>query len=152
MLKINNQASSTLWPYVILYILYIAGIGELSMWDFSGYEPYYMLYDHFLGETGCVHVVMFSLMDPFDEQIAQVFFWLNFLKSRVTPLLPLGEIFLASLVYYIMKILQFWQHFVYNFDIILLFLVLHHCLFKYMCLNIDTIWIRYIALLNVCMV
>ncbi|XP_045156397.2 death-associated protein kinase 1-like isoform X1 [Mercenaria mercenaria] len=68
----------------------ITGVGELSMWDFSGYEPYYMLYDHFLGETGCVHVVMFSLMDPFDEQIAQVFFWLNFLKARVTPLLPLG--------------------------------------------------------------
>jgi len=61
------------------------------MWDFSGYEPYYMLYDHFLGETESLHVVMFSLMDPFDEQFAQVNFWLNFLKSRVQPLLPLGE-------------------------------------------------------------
>ncbi|XP_052792914.1 death-associated protein kinase 1-like isoform X2 [Mya arenaria] len=68
----------------------ITGVGEVSMWDFSGYEPYYMLYDHFLGETGCIHVVMFNLTDPFDEQLAQVYFWLNFIKARSTPVLPLG--------------------------------------------------------------
>ena len=59
-----------------------SGVGDLSVWDFSGYEPYYM---------NCVHVVMFNLTDTYDEQIAQVFFWLNFLKARVTPLLPLGK-------------------------------------------------------------
>ena len=68
-----------------------SGVGDISVWDFSGYEPYYMIYDHFLGDTNCVHVVMFNLTDTYDEQIAQVFFWLNFLKARVTPLLPLGK-------------------------------------------------------------
>ncbi|XP_052278022.1 death-associated protein kinase 1-like isoform X2 [Dreissena polymorpha] len=68
----------------------ISGVGDITVWDFSGYEPYYMLYDHFLGEAGCLHVVMFSLVDSFDEQLAQVSFWLSFLKTRITPLLPLG--------------------------------------------------------------
>ena len=52
-----------------------------------------MIYDRFLGDTNCIHVVMFSLSDTYDEQIAQVFFWFNFLKARVTPLLPLGRFY-----------------------------------------------------------
>ncbi|KAK6178961.1 hypothetical protein SNE40_011428 [Patella caerulea] len=69
----------------------VQGVGDVSMWDFSGYEPYYMLYDHFLGDTNCIHQVMFSLQDSFDEQLAQVIFWLNFLKARVPPQFPLGH-------------------------------------------------------------
>ena len=86
--------------------VYISGVGDLSIWDFSGYEPYYMIYDRFLGDTNCVHVVMFSLMDTYDEQIAQVFFWLNFLKARVTPLLPLGmviDINISFHIYFLMR-------------------------------------------------
>ncbi|BFY96992.1 hypothetical protein BsWGS_00032 [Bradybaena similaris] len=67
----------------------IAGAGEFSVWDFSGYEPYYMFYDHFLGDINCIHVVMFNLEDSLDEQIAQVIFWLNFLKARIHPRLPI---------------------------------------------------------------
>lgn len=70
--------------------IYITGFGDASVWDFSGYEPYYMLYDHFLGDTNCIHIVMFSLTDPFDEQEAQVMFWLGFLKARVQPHVPIG--------------------------------------------------------------
>lgn len=29
-----------------------AGSGDVSLWDFSGYEPYLMLYDHFIGKLG----------------------------------------------------------------------------------------------------
>lgn len=61
------------------------------MWDFSGYEPYYMLYDHFLGDVHCVHAVIFNLEDSLDEQMAQVVFWLNFLKARIHPKMPIGE-------------------------------------------------------------
>lgn len=69
----------------------VAGAGEMSIWDFSGYEPYYMLYDHFLGDTNCLHIVTFSLQDSHDEQLAQVIFWLNFLKARMPPALPIGH-------------------------------------------------------------
>ena len=44
-----------------------------------------MLYDHFLGDTSCVHCVLFNLEDSLDEQMAQVIFWLNFLKARIHP-------------------------------------------------------------------
>lgn len=68
----------------------ISGIGELSIWDFSGYEPYYMLYDHFMGDTNCINIVMFNLCDDVAEQVAQVIFWLGFIKGRISPQLPLG--------------------------------------------------------------
>ncbi|XP_005108326.1 death-associated protein kinase dapk-1 [Aplysia californica] len=69
----------------------ISGTGEWSIWDFSGYEPYYMLYDHFLGDVHCAHVVMFNLQDSLDEQMAQVVFWLNFLKARIHPKMPIDH-------------------------------------------------------------
>ncbi|XP_033750474.1 death-associated protein kinase 1-like isoform X3 [Pecten maximus] len=69
----------------------ISGIGDVSVWDFSGYEPYYMLYDHFLGDSNCIHIIVFSLTDTYDEQIAQVHFWLGVLKSRVPPHVPIGH-------------------------------------------------------------
>ena len=51
-----------------------------------------MLYDHFLGDTNCLHLVTFSLQDTPDEQLAQVIFWLNFLKARVPPAMPIGQL------------------------------------------------------------
>ncbi|GFR67449.1 death-associated protein kinase 1 [Elysia marginata] len=68
----------------------ISGAGDFSVWEFSGYEPYYMLYDHFLGDTSCVHCVLFNLEDSLDEQMAEVVFWLNFLKARIHPKMPIG--------------------------------------------------------------
>ena len=50
-----------------------------------------MLYDHFLGDTSCVHCVLFNLEDSLDEQMAQVVFWLNFLKARIHPKMPIGK-------------------------------------------------------------
>ncbi|XP_029643431.1 death-associated protein kinase 1 [Octopus sinensis] len=69
----------------------VKGIGDVSIWDFSGYQPYYMLYDHFLHDQNCVTIIGFSLTDSFDEQIAQVMFWLNFVKSRSGLQPPLGQ-------------------------------------------------------------
>ena len=50
----------------------VAGVGELSVWEFSGFEPYFMMYDLFIGDPNCIHVIVFSLQDPPDVQMAQV--------------------------------------------------------------------------------
>lgn len=74
-------------------VFIFAGAGEFSVWDFSGYEPYYMLYDYFLGDVNCIHVVLFNLEDSPEEQMAEVIFWLNFIKARIHPKMPLGQFF-----------------------------------------------------------
>ncbi|XP_013389888.1 death-associated protein kinase 1 isoform X2 [Lingula anatina] len=69
----------------------ISVAGDLSIWEFSGYEPYYMLYDNFIGDINCVHTVLFSLADPPDIRRAQVAYWLNFIRARIQPLEPIGH-------------------------------------------------------------
>lgn len=73
-------------------LFFFSGVGDLSIWDFSGYEPYYMLYDHFMGDTNCINVIAFNLCDELAEQVAQVIFWLGFIKGRISPQLPLGKV------------------------------------------------------------
>lgn len=68
----------------------ISGVGDLSIWEFSGHEPYLMLYDHFVGNAHCLHLVVFSLSDSLDVQIRQVCFWLAYLQARAPPVEPLG--------------------------------------------------------------
>ena len=63
----------------------------MSVWEFSGYQPYYMLYDRFIGDYNCVHIVVFRLSDTFDVQLSQLEFWLSFLKARIQPLEPIGS-------------------------------------------------------------
>jgi len=69
----------------------ISGVGEVSLWEFSGRECYYMLYDHFIGNANCIHLVLYSLEDPLPVQLQQVSFWLAFLQSRIPPVEPLGD-------------------------------------------------------------
>ena len=71
--------------------MYILGAGDLSMWDFSGYEPYFSLYDHFIGDPNCIHIVVFSLDAPQNAQMDQVTFWLKFLRARIPPFEPIGK-------------------------------------------------------------
>ncbi|XP_077533431.1 death-associated protein kinase 1-like isoform X3 [Haemaphysalis longicornis] len=68
----------------------VSGVGDLSVWEFSGHEPYLMLYDHFVGNAHCLHLVVFSLADPVQVQIRQVCFWLAYLQARAPPVEPLG--------------------------------------------------------------
>ena len=75
---------------------YISASGDVSIWDFSGYEPYFMLYDHFIGDPNAIHVITFSLAEPHATQLAQVLFWMNFLKARIPPFEPIGESFKCS--------------------------------------------------------
>jgi len=63
----------------------------LSIWEFSGQDSYYQLYDHFIGNTNCIHVILYNLEDNLQTQIQQCCFWLAFLQSRIPPVEPLGD-------------------------------------------------------------
>ncbi len=71
----------------------ISGSGEFSSWEFSGYEPYHQVYDHFVGNADCVHVILFRATDSTEIQFQQVLYWMNFLKGRVMPSDPIGKKF-----------------------------------------------------------
>ena len=65
--------------------------GDLSIWEFSGDENYHMLYDHFIGNVNCIHVILFKMDQEKSTQIAQLQYWLNFLRSRIPPIEPLSD-------------------------------------------------------------
>lgn len=67
--------------------------GDFSVWEFSGQEPYFLLYDQFIGNTNCVHCIVFKLTDSYQVQLQQVIFWLQFLQARIPPITPLGMLF-----------------------------------------------------------
>nr|AYV89281.1 death-associated kinase 1 isoform X2 [Tetranychus evansi] len=67
-----------------------SGVGDLSVWDFSGCESYLQIYDHFLAETNCVHAILFRACDRLDIQMNQVLYWLHFLQSRLPVVEPLA--------------------------------------------------------------
>lgn len=72
-------------------MLIFLGVGETSVWDFGGYEPYHVLYDHFVGNTDCVHCIVLSTLDPTEVQYKEVLYWMNFLKGRITPSEPISH-------------------------------------------------------------
>ncbi|KAL3109084.1 hypothetical protein niasHT_012646 [Heterodera trifolii] len=65
--------------------------GEFSVWDFSGHEPFHICYDHFVGNTDCVHLVVTRCSDDPMDEYKELLYWLNFLKGRVTPSEPIGH-------------------------------------------------------------
>ncbi|XP_068081595.1 death-associated protein kinase 1 [Anabrus simplex] len=76
----------------------LSGTGDLTLWEFSGQDTYFLLYDHFLGNTNCLHVIVFNLEDPPSAQLQQCCFWLSFLQARIPPAEPLGDCGVASRV------------------------------------------------------
>ena len=66
--------------------------GELSIWEFSGVETYHMIYDHFIGNTNCIHTIVFNVEDSPEVQLNQLRYWFHFLQSRIPPVEPLGNI------------------------------------------------------------
>ena len=69
---------------------YCPGAGDLSVWEFSGNECYYVCYDQFIGDPNCIHCVLFRLSDPPDVRQQQIHFWLNFVRTRIAPTEPIG--------------------------------------------------------------
>jgi len=70
--------------------LSLAGVGDVSVWEFSGYQPYYLVYDQFVGDVNCIHVVVVNLSDPRDVQLSQLLYWLQFITARVSTSQPIG--------------------------------------------------------------
>jgi len=92
--ELESLPPSALHPYtkgVDVTQTNISGAGEVSLWEFSGEESYYSLFDHFIGNTHCIHVVVYNCADPIQTQIQQTQFWLTFLQSRIPPVEPLGD-------------------------------------------------------------
>ena len=73
------------------HVIFNSGVGDVSIWEFSGYEPYYLIYDHFVGDPNCIHIVVFSLKDHANIRRAQLDFWLNFIRARMAPAEPIGR-------------------------------------------------------------
>lgn len=63
----------------------IPNAGDFSIWDFSGMKEYYMAHEHFLGTNNSVVLLVFSLREPVEKQIAQLRFWLAMIKSKQPP-------------------------------------------------------------------
>lgn len=63
------------------------------MWEFSGNPVYFCCYDYFAAnDPTSIHVIVFSLEEPYEIQLNQVIFWLNFLKSLVPVEEPIGKL------------------------------------------------------------
>lgn len=93
-LNFHNSSSQDYTKGIDCQQVNISGIGDLSIWEFSGHESYYQIYDHFIGNTNCYHAIIFSLYDPLDIQMQKIRFWLDFLQSRLPiqePLLQCGK-------------------------------------------------------------
>jgi hypothetical protein len=88
-----------------------AGAGEFSVWEFGGYDPYHMAYDHFVGNTDCIHVVLFRATDPTEVQYKQVLYWINFLKGRVTPSEPIGRGLAEMMMNHLIMCRTLWRYF-----------------------------------------
>ncbi|XP_041956857.1 death-associated protein kinase 1 [Alosa sapidissima] len=64
----------------------VNGVGDFSVWEFSGNPVYYCSYDYFAAnDSTAVHLVLFSLEEPYETQLNQVTFWLSFLKALTLP-------------------------------------------------------------------
>ena len=69
----------------------MAGVGDVSVWEFSGYQPYYVVYDQFVGDVNCIHVILVNLSEPRDAQLSQLLHWLHFITARVRISQPIGK-------------------------------------------------------------
>ncbi|KFD58211.1 LOW QUALITY PROTEIN: hypothetical protein M513_00974 [Trichuris suis] len=58
---------------------------EFSTWEFSGYPTYHFLYDRFIGNPNCIHLVLFRATDPTEVKYHSVLFWMSLLKSCFSP-------------------------------------------------------------------
>ncbi|CAM4539311.1 unnamed protein product [Leuciscus chuanchicus] len=64
----------------------VNGVGEFCIWEFSGNPVYYCSYDYFAAnDATAIHLVLFSLEEPYETQLNQVTFWLNCLKALTLP-------------------------------------------------------------------
>lgn len=68
------------------------GVGDFSVWEFSGNPVYYCSYDYFAAnDVTAIHLVLFSLEEPYETQLSHITYWLNLLKALTLPQDNIGE-------------------------------------------------------------
>ena len=60
----------------------IPNAGDFSIWDFSGMMSYYPLHEEFLSMTNSIILLIFSLRDPLERQLAQLRSWLAMIRAK----------------------------------------------------------------------
>ncbi|XP_019852665.1 PREDICTED: death-associated protein kinase 1-like [Amphimedon queenslandica] len=65
--------------------LNIPNAGEFSVWDFSGHKDYYLTHEYFLESRNTIYIVMYNRLHSYEQQLAQVRFWLAMIKSKHRP-------------------------------------------------------------------
>lgn len=74
-------------------------MGDFSVWEFSGNPVYYCTYDYFAAnDVTAIHVVLFSLEEPYETQLGHITYWLNLLKALTLPQDNIGEETPASVI------------------------------------------------------
>ena len=68
-----------------------AGVGSVCFWEFSGYTPYLVTYDQFIGDPNCVYIVVVRGKDSAIEISRQLHFWLEYLRCRLNLVEPIGS-------------------------------------------------------------
>uniref|UniRef100_A0A3B3HED4 Death-associated protein kinase 1 n=1 Tax=Oryzias latipes TaxID=8090 RepID=A0A3B3HED4_ORYLA len=64
----------------------IHGVGDFSVWEFSGNPVYHCSYDYFAADDiTAIHLVLFSLEEPYETQLGHITYWLNQLKALTPP-------------------------------------------------------------------
>ncbi|XP_037536775.1 death-associated protein kinase 1 [Nematolebias whitei] len=64
----------------------VHGVGEFSIWEFSGNPVYHCTYDYFAAnDATAIHLVLFSLEEPYETQLGHITYWLNQLKALTLP-------------------------------------------------------------------
>jgi death-associated protein kinase len=53
-------------------------------------EIYHSVYDHFIGDFNCIHVLLFNLLDDIQQLEQHLIYWLEFLRVRISVQEPLG--------------------------------------------------------------
>lgn len=63
----------------------IPNAGDFSIWDLSGSKEYYHAHEFFLDSKNTIYILVYSLLHPFEKQLAQIRFWLAMIKSKHRP-------------------------------------------------------------------
>ena len=61
----------------------LAGSHHFSIWEYSGYEPYYIFYDQYISGQNCINLVVYNLNQSQNECFKECVYWLEFLRARI---------------------------------------------------------------------
>ena len=87
------------------------GAGSVCFWEFSGYGPYLVTYDQFIGDPNSVYMIVVSMRDSPAERRRQFHYWLEYLRCRVALVEPVGKYMYTHTRTHTHNAAQFWSSF-----------------------------------------